>query len=64
MTGRADQLSDDLYQRILEVTSAGDTLQTLSRGEDNHIVEIAREGIRVNTARSKRAGTTPLVPAT
>jgi hypothetical protein len=63
LTDRATELSDELYERILNVVAPGDSISTLARGERNHVVAIARSGLRVDTAKSRRDGTEPIVPA-
>lgn len=57
-------LDDDLYELIRVYAPAGSVIETLSNGKPNFIVDVTRDGISIETERSRAAGTgTQLVPA-
>jgi hypothetical protein len=57
------KFSEDLYRRVTSVARPGTVIRTLSNGAENRIVNVSRTGIEVQTTRSKRQGTNPVVPA-
>lgn len=58
------ELNDDLYERILAVAEASHEIPTLSIKRPNWIVAVEREGVWVETERSRARGSDPqLVPA-
>lgn len=63
MTGTVP-FDDDLFERVLAAANAGDVITTLGIARPNWIVSVDREGVKVETERSKERGTGPqLVPA-
>ncbi len=63
MTGTAP-FDDDLLERVLAAVNPGDVISTLGIARPNWIVSVDREGVTVETERSKDRGTGPqLVPA-
>lgn len=60
----AAELDDDLLERITEVVTGGDAIETLSNKRTNWVAAFDRTGVRVETERSRERGAGPqLVPA-
>ena len=60
----AAELDDDLLERITEVVTGGDAIETLSNKRTNWIASFDRAGVWVETERSRARSTGPqLVPA-
>jgi hypothetical protein len=54
----------ELFERVLIAANPGDVIRTLGIARPNWIVSVDREGVKVETGRSKERGTGPqLVPA-
>ena len=63
MTGSAP-FDDDLVERVLAAANPGDVTTTLGIARPNWIVCVDREGVKVDTERSKERGAGPQrVPA-
>ncbi|MGV0741031.1 hypothetical protein [Mycolicibacterium sp. XJ870] len=61
---KAAELDDDLLQRITEVVTGSDVIETLSNKRTNWMVSFDRTGVWVETERSRaRASGPQLVPA-
>lgn len=59
-----DNLDDELLNLLRIHVAAGSVIHTLSNGHPNWIAAITREGVHVETKRSRAQGTGPqLVPA-
>lgn len=59
-----DNLDDELLDLLRTHVAAGSVIQTLSNGHPNWITAVTREGVQVETKRSRAQGTGPqLVPA-
>ncbi|MFV8301009.1 hypothetical protein ACNQP7_30390 [Mycolicibacterium fortuitum] len=60
----AAELDDDLLERITEVVTGGDAIETLSNKRTNWVASFDRAGVWVVTERSRARSTGPqLVPA-
>lgn len=60
----AEELDDDLLERIAEVVAGSDVVQTLSNKRTNWMTSFDRRGVWVETERSRaRASGPQLVPA-
>lgn len=60
----AEQISDELLALLRETFSSGDVVETLARKQPNWIQRIDREGVYVETEKSRRERNDPqLVPS-
>ena len=58
------QFYEELFERVLAVARPGDVVTTLGLARPNWIISVDRNGVRVETERSKEKGSGPqLVPA-
>lgn len=61
---REEQLDDALFESLQSSVAPGECIYTIARSQPNWISEISREGVWVETARSRARATGPqLVPA-
>ncbi|WP_255506419.1 hypothetical protein [Mycolicibacterium sp. 018/SC-01/001] len=53
------EMGSDLYDRVAAAVQPGDEIETIANKQINRIAAVDREGVYVETDRSKRLGTGP-----